>query len=57
MMVRTLTQATSALMIALGLAMIVVTLVHGLGVGLLLGALFVAAGVGRLLILRRKEHG
>ena len=56
MMVRTLTQTTSALMIALGIAMIVVTLVHGFGVGLLLGVLFIAAGVGRLLMLRRKAR-
>ena len=42
-------------MIVLGLAMVTITLLHGLGVGLLLGALFVAAGVGRLLMLRRKD--
>jgi hypothetical protein len=36
--------------------MIVVTLVHGFGVGLLLGVLFIAAGVGRLLMLRRKAR-
>ena len=54
-MVRSLTQTTSALMIALGIAMIVVTLTRGFGVGILLGVLFVAAGVGRLLMLRRKE--
>ena len=56
-MVRTVTQTTSALMIGLGIAMIVVTLVHGFGVGLLLGVLFIAAGVGRLLMLRRKDRG
>ena len=55
MMVRSITQTTSALMIALGIAMIVVTLTHGFGVGILLGVLFIAAGVGRLLMLRRKE--
>jgi hypothetical protein len=55
MMLRTVTQTTSALMIALGIAMIVVTLAHGFGVGLLLGILFVAAGIGRLLMLRRRE--
>jgi hypothetical protein len=42
-------------MILLGLTMIVLTLVHGLGVGLILGVLFVAAGVGRLLMLRRRN--
>jgi hypothetical protein len=57
MMVRTLTQTTSALMIALGVAMIVVTLTHGFGVGILLGVLFIAAGVGRLLMMRRKGRG
>jgi hypothetical protein len=55
MMVRSITQTTSALMIALGIAMIVVTLTRGFGVGILLGVLFIAAGVGRLLMLRRKE--
>jgi len=55
MMLRTVTQTTSALMIALGIAMIAVAVVHGFGVGLLLGVLFIAAGVGRLLMLRRRE--
>jgi hypothetical protein len=41
-------------MILLGLAMLIVTLRHGFGVGVILGVLFVAAGVGRLLMLRRK---
>jgi len=41
-------------MILLGLAMLTVTLIHGSGVGLILGVLFVAAGVGRLLMLRRR---
>jgi MFS superfamily sulfate permease-like transporter len=53
-MVRSFTQLTSLTMIALGLAMIVVTLIHGVGVGLLLGALFVAAGSARLYMLRRR---
>jgi hypothetical protein len=42
-------------MILLGSTMIVITLLNGLGVGLILGVLFVAAGVGRLLMLRRKS--
>ena len=54
-MYRSLTQLTALLMVGLGLAMIVVTLVHGGGVGLILGALFVAAGVGRMWILRRRR--
>jgi hypothetical protein len=42
-------------MIALGAAMIVVTLTHGgFGVGILLGLLFVAAGAGRIWMLRRR---
>jgi hypothetical protein len=42
-------------MILLGLTMITITLMHGFGVGLILGVLFIAAGVGRLLMLRRKS--
>jgi hypothetical protein len=37
----------------LGLVMIAVTAARGGGIGLLLGALFVALGVGRLYLLRR----
>jgi hypothetical protein len=44
--------ATTA--IGIGVAMIVVTAVRGGGVGLLLGALFVALGAGRLYLLRRR---
>jgi len=39
--------------IGLGVAITIVTLVHGGGVGLLLGPLFVALGAGRLYLLRR----
>ena len=42
-------------MILLGLAMLTVTLLRGFGVGVILGVLFVAAGVGRLLMLRRSR--
>ncbi len=42
-------------MILLGLAMLTITLLHGFGVGVILGVLFVAAGVGRLLMLRRSK--
>jgi hypothetical protein len=42
--------------ILLGIVMLVVTARHGGGVGLLLGALFVAAGLGRLWMLKR-SHG
>jgi len=43
-------------MVALGAAMIVVTLTHGgFGVGILLGVLFMAAGGGRAWMLRRRR--
>ncbi len=50
------TQLLSALMVVIGLAMIVRTLAGGGGavaLGLVRGALFVAAGVGRLWAERR----
>jgi hypothetical protein len=40
--------------VAIGVALIVVTATHGNGIGYLLGALFVAAGAGRLYLLRRR---
>jgi hypothetical protein len=40
--------------IGIGVALVVVTATHGGGIGYLLGALFVAAGVGRLVMLRRR---
>jgi hypothetical protein len=41
--------------VAIGLAMLVVTTIHGGGVvGYLLGVLFIAAGAGRLYLLRRR---
>jgi hypothetical protein len=43
----------SLVMIALGLAMVTITLVHGFGIGLVLGALFIAAGAGRIYVMRR----
>ena len=55
MMYRSLTQLTSTLMIGLGIAILVVTLWHGGGVGVLIGVLFVAAGAGRLWIMRRRR--
>lgn len=53
-MYRTLVRTIAAVMIAMGLAMLVLTLRHGFGVGVILGLLFIAAGAGRLLMLRRK---
>lgn len=53
-MYRTMVLAMAVLMIVLGLAMLSFTLAHGGGVGVLLGLLFVAAGAGRLWMLRRR---
>ena len=55
MMYRHVTRLTAYLMIVLGVTMWVVTLTHGIGVGLLLGTLFIVAGAGRLWMLRRRE--
>ena len=41
------------LFVAIGIALVVVTARSGGGIGYLLGALFVAAGAGRLYLLRR----
>jgi hypothetical protein len=41
--------------IALGIAMLYVTARHGGGVGLILGPLFMAAGAGRLWMIRRRR--
>ena len=54
-MYTSLVRLVALLMIGLGVVMIGVTLYHGLGVGLLLGALFIAAGVGRLVMIRRRS--
>jgi hypothetical protein len=40
--------------IGIGIALVVVTAVRGGGIGYLLGALFVAAGAGRLFVLLRR---
>lgn len=53
-MYRNLTLLSAFLMVVLGAAMIVVTLVHGFGIGLLLGVLFMAAGGARFWMLRRR---
>ena len=54
-MYRSLTTVTSALMVGLGVAILVRTAWAGGGVGLLLGALFIAAGGARLWLLRRRK--
>jgi hypothetical protein len=43
----------SLVMIGLGLAMVTVTVVHGFGIGVILGLLFMAAGAGRIYVMRR----
>lgn len=52
-----LTTLMALAMILLGLTMLTLTLVRGFGVGVILGVLFVAAGVGRLLLIRRSASG
>jgi hypothetical protein len=49
-----LVRGIAVLMIVMGLAMLSLTLRHGFGVGVILGLLFVGAGVGRLLMLRSR---
>jgi hypothetical protein len=53
-MYKNLVQLIAVLMMALGVALIVRTLPH-FGVGIVLGLLFIAAGAGRLFMLRRKH--
>jgi uncharacterized membrane protein HdeD (DUF308 family) len=52
---RRLVQLLALLTLALGVAILIRTAVEGAGVGLLLGALFVAAGAGRLYLMRRRR--
>jgi hypothetical protein len=54
---RSMTQLLAVATIAIGVAMVVVTITRGGGpiaVGVVLGLLFVAVGAGRLYLLRRK---
>ena len=53
-MYRNMVGLMAGLMIFLGLGMLSFTLANGGGVGVLLGALFVVAGIGRLWMLRRR---
>jgi hypothetical protein len=41
--------------IALGVTLVIATVIRGGGVGVILGGLFIALGVGRLLMLRGKR--
>jgi hypothetical protein len=52
-MYRTFVQLIAVVMIVMGLAMLSITLSRGFGVGVILGLLFIAAGAGRLYVLRR----
>ncbi len=42
------------LSVGLGLALIVQTLRKGFGIGIILGVLFIAMGIGRIYLLRRR---
>jgi hypothetical protein len=53
-MYRSMTTFMAGLMIVLGLSMLLITVQTGFGVGIILGALFIAAGVGRLYMLRKR---
>jgi hypothetical protein len=56
-MYRSMVTMTALAMIALGAAMVVVTVVDaGFGVGILLGVLFMGAGGGRLWMLSRRAR-
>jgi len=52
-MYRSMTTFMAGLMILLGLSMLLITVQTGFGVGIILGALFIAAGAGRLALMRR----
>ena len=53
---RSMISLLSGLLIFLGVGMLAVTLRHGGGVGLILGLLFIAAGAGRLWLMRRRSQ-
>lgn len=55
-MYRHLVRTIAAVMIVIGLVLLIRTLQQGFGVGVILGLLFIGAGVGRLLMLRRGTH-
>lgn len=55
MVYRRMIRVSAAVTIALGVAIIAVTLASGFGIGVLIGVLFIAAGVGRLYLLRRRS--
>jgi hypothetical protein len=47
-----LVRVIAVVLIVMGIAMLSFTLSHGFGVGIILGLLFIAAGAGRLYMLR-----
>ena len=52
---RTLIRISSLLLVALGVAILGYTAARGGGVGIVIGLLFVAAGAGRLYVMRRRS--
>jgi hypothetical protein len=52
---RSLTALIGVITIGLGIAILVETAILGGGVGYLIGVLFVALGIGRLYLLRRRQ--
>jgi hypothetical protein len=51
---RTAVTVLALTFVGLGFALLVITALRGGGVGLVIGALFVALGAGRLYLLRRR---
>jgi hypothetical protein len=51
---RGMTKVMAFLFIFIGVGMVSLTVFRGGGVGILLGSLFIAAGAGRLWLLRRR---
>ena len=51
---RTVVTVFALTFVGLGFALLVVTALRGGGVGLVIGALFVALGAGRLYLIRRR---
>ena len=55
-MYRNAVLSIAAVTVALGIAILIVTITRGGGVGLLLGVLFIAAGSLRIWLIRRKPR-
>jgi hypothetical protein len=49
-----LVAAIASLTILLGITMLALTLANGFGIGVILGLLFIAAGAGRIYLMRRR---